>query len=89
MKKHWLLILGLIVGILAGGLLSELFELVAPTSMVKTFLTKGVEWGIQPPVTLDLGAITLTLGFTIDFTIFSLLCVIFIVYYFRWWIGSK
>ncbi len=57
--------------------------------MVKEFLTKGVEWGIRPPVTVDLGAITFTIGFTVDFTIFSLLCVILIVYYFRWWIGGK
>ena len=85
MKKHWALIIGLIIGILAGSLISDLFTLFAPTGMVKTFFTKGVNFGIET-FTLNLGSIVFTFGLTFRFTIISFILIIVMVYYFRWWV---
>ena len=41
MKKEWVLLLGIFVGILAGGLVSELFEMLAPTGMVREFFIRA------------------------------------------------
>ena len=85
MKKEWVLLLGIFVGILAGGLVSELFEMLAPTGMVREFFIKGVSYGIDT-VTFNMGAITLTFGLTFKFTVISLFIVIVTVYYFSWWL---
>lgn len=85
MKKHWLLIFGIFIGILAGGLASELFEMLAPTGMVREFFIKGVDFGMET-VTLDLGAMTFTFGFTFNFTVISFFILVVMIYYFRWWV---
>ncbi|MFP4460172.1 MAG: DUF4321 domain-containing protein [Candidatus Zixiibacteriota bacterium] len=85
MKKHWLLIIGIFIGILAGGLVSELFDMLAPTGMVREFFIKGVDFGMET-ATLDLGAISFTFGFSINFTVVSFLVLLVMIYYFRWWI---
>jgi len=85
MNKGWFLILSIVVGILIGGLFSELFDLLAPTGMVKELFMKGIKFGIDT-FTLNLGVISFTFGFNLNFTIISMIMVIVIIYYFRWWI---
>ena len=80
MKKPWLLVIGIIIGILAGALVSELFEMLAPTGMVREFFTKGVNFGMKT-TTIDLGAITFTFGFTLNFTVISFVVLIVMIYY--------
>ena len=65
--------------------MSQLFEMLAPTGVVREFFTKGVNFGLET-ATLDLGAISLTFGFTLDFTVVSFLVLVVMIYYFRWWI---
>ena len=84
MKKHWILILSLLIGVVGGALISELFDFAAPEGTVKTFFMKGVDFGLKS-TTLELGAISLTFGFTMRFTVVSLFFILAIVYYFRWW----
>jgi hypothetical protein len=84
MNKFWTFIIALIAGLVGGSLISELLKMVLPTGVVKDFLTYSVNFGMDP-VTVDLAAIKLTLGLTFSFTIFSLLFIIGIVYYFKWW----
>jgi hypothetical protein len=85
MSKGWFLTLAILFGILAGGLVSELFDVLAPTGMVKTFFTKSIGFGV-PAFSVDLGMFSFTLGLSFRFTVISLFILIVIVYYFRWWI---
>jgi len=83
--KFGTFLLALLVGLISGTLMSELLRMVLPTGVVRDFLTYDVGFGLDP-VGLNLAAIKLTLGISFSFTIISLLFIIAIVYYFKWWL---
>ncbi len=75
----------LAVGIVSGALVSELLKMILPTGVVKDFLTKEVAFGFKP-ITIDLAALKITFGLSLSFTVISLLFVLAVVYYFKWWL---
>ena len=85
-KKFWTFIAAIIAGILSGSLVSELLKMILPTGVVKNFLTYSVNFGVQPPFTINLAVVKFSFGFTISFTVMSLLFLILVVYYFKWWL---
>ena len=75
----WILIVVVIAGAMLGSVLADAlgqFTYLAP-------LGHSVAFGVDPPVTLDLRVITLTLGFTVRLNLATVLGIIAAVYVFR------
>lgn len=66
-----LLAAGLVGGIL-GGLVGQLLGFWISSGWVHDVFVRGFPVGLQPPLTLDLKALTLTFGFQIWVNLFSL-----------------
>lgn len=77
--------LAVVVGLIAGALISELLQLILPTGVVRDFLTRSFNFGFSPSE-LNLGVVRLTFGINLSFTIVSLLVIVGVVYYFKWWL---
>ncbi|RKZ35185.1 hypothetical protein DRQ33_00285 [bacterium] len=60
--------------------------MILPTGVVKNFLVYSINFGIEPPVTVDIAVVKFSFGFTLSFTVISLLFMILVVYYFKWWL---
>ena len=79
-KNGWALLLLILVGVVLGGFLGQL----AAGNTAFRWLNYGQHFGLTTPVVLDLGSFVLTLGFSINITIASLIGVAFacIIYHF-------
>jgi len=84
-KKFAVVFLAVVVGILAGALLTEVLSFVLPTGVVKTFFMKEVKFGIDP-IHVDLALIEVTFGFTFGFNFIAIIMVALTIYYFKWWL---
>lgn len=73
-----------VVGILVGGVIGEIVGLLMPGGVVKEFFLRAVQAQVGP-MTLDLHAFSITLGFGIRLNIVSVLGVCFVAYLFRWY----
>jgi hypothetical protein len=60
-------------GALFGGVLAEALRHFSSEGLLRDVFLKGYGIGIDPPFTLDLHLITVTLGFTVDINLFVLL----------------
>jgi len=81
-----LLVFILLACIVLGSFVGELFvDLAAGNSSLSFlgFLGRGYEFGLMPPVTLDLIALTLTFGFTLKFSIMSVVFMVIGVVIYR------
>jgi len=84
-KRFAVVLLAVVVGLLAGALLTELLGFVLPTGVVKTFFMKEIGFGIDP-VHVDLALVEFTVGFRMYFNFVSLVAIGLTVYYFKWWL---
>ena len=82
-RTPWMLIFFVMVGGLLGGVLGEILRLFSPEGLLKEMFLKGYSIGLSPPMTLDIRLFTLTLGFTIQMNLFSLLGIIFGIYMYK------
>jgi len=82
-RTPWMLIFFVMIGGLLGGVLGEILRLFSPEGLLKEMFLKGYSIGLSPPMTLDLRLFTLTLGFTIQMNLFSLLGIIFGIYMYK------
>jgi hypothetical protein len=82
-RTPWMLIFFVMIGGLLGGVLGEILRLFSPEGLLKEMFLKGYSIGLNPPMTLDLRLFTLTLGFTIQMNLFSLLGIIFGIYMYK------
>ncbi|MBI5746827.1 MAG: DUF4321 domain-containing protein [Nitrospirae bacterium] len=82
-KSAWSFIMFLLLGGLFGGLLGQILRAVSPEGIISNIFLKGYTIGIIPPFTLDLSLVTLTIGFTIRLTIFSILGIFLGVYIYK------
>ncbi len=80
-----MVLLAVVVGIVAGALLTAILEFILPTGVVKTFFMKEVRFGIDP-IHLDLVLMEFTLGFRFALNFLALIAIALTVYYFKWWI---
>jgi hypothetical protein len=81
------LVFAVVVGLVAGSLLTQLFGFL-PDSVVKEFFTKSVSFGFgfnPDGLVLDLNALKLKLGVTCEFTFLSLVGIAVAAYLFRWY----
>lgn len=87
MKKSEIifLIFSLLMAAIVGGLLGDIIGEFLPDGAAKTLFQKHLPIGFDPPFTLDLFAIKLTLGLMVKANFMSVLFMVMVVIYFRWW----
>ena len=86
MKKRELtfIIIALILGAVMGGLIGDIIGTYLPPGAAKTVFTKSIEIGINT-TKVDFYAISFTFGLTFRINFVSVLVVLLVIVYFRWW----
>jgi len=82
-KRTGVLVLILIVGALVGSGLGKILGAVIPAGPARDFFIQVVNIGFSP-FTLDLSVIRLTLGFTFEINIITILGVLLLAYVLKW-----
>jgi hypothetical protein len=83
-KEITFLIIALVLGAVAGGLVGEIIGSFLPDGAVKTLFEKSLNIGFNP-ITVELYAISFTIGLLVKINFVSILFIILVVIYFRWW----
>jgi hypothetical protein len=78
------LITALILGAVLGGLAGDIIGHFLPPGAAKTVFTKSIQVGFGP-TDVDFFAIAFTIGLKFKINFMSLLVVILVIVYFRWW----
>jgi len=86
MKKREVtfLLTALILGAVLGGLVGDIIGTFLPPGAAKTVFTKSIQIGLGPSQ-VDFYAISLTLGLKFKINFMSVLVVLLVIVYFRWW----
>ncbi len=95
------LLVAMILAAVFGGLIGDVVGSFLPDGTIKTLFVKHLEVGIgsntfatisdgsdpfrYAPLTINLFAITLTFGLLLKINFVSVLCVLLVFVYFRWW----
>lgn len=74
----------LLGGALLGSAMGDLIGYLLPSGVVQDFFTRALTPGVNPPVTINLLVMTLTIGFTLKINIISLLGVALMAYLLKW-----
>ena len=77
-------VVALILGAVTGGLLGEIIGNFLPPSAAKTLFSEAIEIGINT-VKVNFYAISFIFGFTIKINFMSVLFIILVIVYFKWW----
>ena len=67
-----------------GGLVGDIIGTYLPPGAAKTVFTKSVQIGINT-TQIDLFAVSLTFGLMFKINFMSVLVVLLVIVYFRWW----
>ena len=78
-KNFWILLVFILCGIVIGGLLGELAKNVSWLS----WLGFGQSFGLQNPVVLNLGVLTITFAFMITINIASIIGIAIAIFIYR------
>ncbi|MGD8923259.1 MAG: DUF4321 domain-containing protein [Candidatus Zixiibacteriota bacterium] len=86
MKRRELtfIITALILGAIMGGLIGDIIGTYLPPGGAKTVFTKSIEVGFQT-TKVDFYAISFTIGLMFRVNFMSVLVVLLVIVYFRWW----
>lgn len=86
MKKRELtfIITALVLGAVMGGLIGDIIGTYLPPGAAKTVFTKSIDIGINT-TKIDFYAISFTFGLTFKINFVSVLVVLLVIVYFRWW----
>lgn len=86
MKKRELtfLITALILGAVLGGLVGDIIGTFLPPGAAKTVFTKSIQIGLSP-AQVDFFTISFTFGLKFKINFMSVLVVLLVIVYFRWW----
>ncbi len=86
MKRREVIFLtvALILGAVVGGLLGELIGSFLPDGAVKTLFTESIPIGFKS-FTAEFYAISFSFGLMFEINFVSVLLIIFVIVYFRWW----
>lgn len=87
------MIVGMILAAAAGGLVGELVGSFLPEGTMKTLFQTHVDIGMGrsidmeevEPLRIDLYAVSLVFGITLRINLLSILFVLLLFIYFRWW----
>ncbi|MGB8658619.1 MAG: hypothetical protein WCE90_12685 [Candidatus Zixiibacteriota bacterium] len=78
------LLVSLILAAVAGGLIGDIIGSFLPEGAVKTLFQKSLTIGFKP-LSVELFAISFTIGLLVKINFVSILFLILVVIYFRWW----
>jgi hypothetical protein len=78
------IITALILGAIMGGLIGDIIGTYLPPGGAKTVFTKSIEVGFQT-TKVDFYAISFTIGLMFRVNFMSVLVVLLVIVYFRWW----
>jgi len=78
------LIVGLLLGAILGGFAGELIGSFLPAGAAKTLFTKSVKIGFET-THVELYAISFTVGLMFKINFMSILGVLLVILYFKWW----
>jgi hypothetical protein len=78
------LIIALVLAAVVGGLVGDIIGTFVPEGAVKTLFKESVDIGLKP-TTLELYAVSFTIGLLVKINFVSILFIILVVIYFRWW----
>jgi len=78
------LITALILGAVLGGLVGDIIGTFLPPGAAKTVFTKSIQIGFSP-AQIDFYAISFTVGLKFRINFVSVLLVLLVIVYFRWW----
>jgi hypothetical protein len=78
------IITALILGAVMGGLAGDIIGTYLPPGAAKTVFTKSVQIGLEP-TNIDFYAISFTIGLMFKINFMSVLVVLLVIVYFRWW----
>lgn len=86
MKKRELtfIIVALILGAVIGGLIGDIIGTFLPAGAAKTVFTKSIVVGFDT-VKVDFYAISFMIGLKLKINFVSVLVVLLVIIYFRWW----
>ena len=86
MKKRELtfIIVALVLGAVLGGLVGDIIGTFLPAGAAKTVFTKSIVIGFDT-VKVDFYAISFTFGLKLKINFMSMLVVLLVIIYFRWW----
>jgi len=78
------LLVSLVLAAVVGGLIGDIIGSFLPEDGVKTLFKESISIGFKP-LTLELYAISFTIGLMVKINFVSILFLILVVIYFRWW----
>lgn len=86
MKRRELtfIVVALVLGAVFGGLVGDIIGTFLPPGAAKTVFTKNIEIGFDS-TTIDLFALTFTIGLKFRVNFMSVMVVLLVIIYFRWW----
>ncbi len=86
MKRRELtfLITALILGAVLGGLVGDIIATFLPPGAAKTVFSKSIQIGFSP-AQFDFYSIAFTVGLKLKINFMSVLVVLLVIVYFRWW----
>lgn len=86
MKKREVIfvVVALILGAVFGGLVGDILGSYLPPSAAQTLFTKSIDIGFET-IKVDFYAIAFTIGFMLKINFMSVLFVILVIIYFKWW----
>lgn len=86
MKKRELtfIIVGLLLGAILGGFIGEMVGSFLPPGAAKTLFTKSLKVGFET-TRVELYSISFTIGIMFKINFMSVLGVLLVIMYFRWW----
>ncbi len=78
------LIIALLLAAIIGGLLGDIIGTFLPNGAAKTVFTKNLKVGFNT-IQVDFYAISFTFGLTLKINFMSMLMVLLVIVYLRWW----
>lgn len=86
MKKREVvfIVTALILGAVMGGLIGDIIGTFLPPGGAKTLFSKSIQIGMDT-TRIDFYAISFTFGLMVKINFLSVLTVILVIVYFRWW----
>lgn len=78
------LITALILGAVLGGLVGDIIGTFLPDGAAKTVFTKSLQIGFGP-TQIDFFSVAFTIGLKFKINFMSVLVVLLVIIYFRWW----
>ncbi|MEA3297287.1 MAG: DUF4321 domain-containing protein [candidate division Zixibacteria bacterium] len=78
------IITALILGAVIGGLIGDIIATFLPSGAAKIVFSKSISIGFDT-VKIDFYAISLTFGLMLKINFMSVLVILLVIIYFRWW----